>query len=273
MDNEACSLALKNSLDEIQKICPDIKHAFLFTQDGKLVATADSTPEKTTVKTIETLQSVLEKAEPIGGVEDMTLEGIDCRVNVALMDKFYLLTAVSTKADTKYVDTVTRVLIPTVLKLLAKLNPAPIDGGPQKVGPEPEVPLTETPEELQPETVEKPEEDEDRQSADVKAESEPILPEPPVNQFIVEDIKGLLTPSDTVRIDSDIIDKWKELYEDREIEEADVETFGGKSVRCRVKPIKDSKLEGQGKIQIPSKVQFALEIRKGELVRVKPAIE
>jgi hypothetical protein len=86
-------------------------------------------------------------------------------------------------------------------------------------------------------------------------------------------MKGLLSPSDTVRIDNSVIEKWNELYEDKTIEEADIETFSGKSVRCKVKPIKNAKLEGQGKVQIPGKMQLVLDIKKGELVRVKPVVE
>jgi hypothetical protein len=97
--------------------------------------------------------------------------------------------------------------------------------------------------------------------------------EPPANQFIVEEMKGLLSPSDTARIDNSVIEKWNEFYQDKTIEEADVETFGGKSVRCKIKPIKDAKLEGQGKVQIPGKIQLVLDIKKGELVRVKPVVE
>jgi hypothetical protein len=70
-----------------------------------------------------------------------------------------------------------------------------------------------------------------------------------------------------------VIEKWNELYEDKTIEEADVETFSGKSVRCKIKPIKDAKLQGQGKVQIPGKLQLVLDIKKGELVRVKPVVE
>ncbi len=99
------------------------------------------------------------------------------------------------------------------------------------------------------------------------------MPEPAANQFIVEDVKGLLSPSDTVRIDNELIEKWNDIYEGKIIEEADIETFGGKSVRCKVKPIKDAKLEGQGKVQIPNKMQLVLDIKKGELVRVKPVVE
>jgi hypothetical protein len=70
-----------------------------------------------------------------------------------------------------------------------------------------------------------------------------------------------------------VIEKWNELYENKTIEEADIETFGGKTVRCKVKPIKDGKLEGQGKVQIPGKMQLVLDIKKGELIRVKPVAD
>ena len=63
------------------------------------------------------------------------------------------------------------------------------------------------------------------------------------------------------------------MYEDRKIEEVEIETYGGKSTRCKLNPIKDAKYEGKGVIQTPEKIQTILEIRKGELVRVKPVIE
>ena len=59
----------------------------------------------------------------------------------------------------------------------------------------------------------------------------------------------------------------------KKIDEAMVETFGGKSVRCKLKPLKNAKLEGKGVIQIPEKIQQMLNVGKGELVRVKPVIE
>jgi hypothetical protein len=89
----------------------------------------------------------------------------------------------------------------------------------------------------------------------------------------VENLGGLLVPSDTVRIDSEILSQWEKLYEDKKIEEVEIETFDGKTTRCKVKPIKDSKYEGKGVIQMPEKVQLSLEIKKGELVRAKPIIQ
>lgn len=119
-------------------------------------------------------------------------------------------------------------------------------------------------------SIEKPEEGEEK---DWETKSETILPETPVNQLIVENLGGLLVPSDTVRIDNAILTQWEEHYEGKKIEEVEIETFHGKSTRCKVKPIKDAKYEGKGMVQMPEKIQQSLEIKKGELVRAKPIIE
>ena len=85
-------------------------------------------------------------------------------------------------------------------------------------------------------TTETPEEEETPEVDD-----EPLLPEPPVTQLIIEDLGGLLVPSDTVRIDKAVITQWNDLYGDKKIQEVDLETLGGKTTRCKFKPIKDSK--------------------------------
>jgi len=265
MDNEVYAFALKNTLDEIRKICPDIKNAFVLTKNRELIARDGDTPEKTITRAVNAFEEMLEKAQAIGGAEDVTIEGINGRLNVSRLDEIYLVTVTSKQADLNYVNTVTHVIVPTILRLMEKLSPAPLKKNPPTPDIEPEEPTVERDEEPETEKHEK--------QLEPKEESETILPETPVNQLIVEDLKGLLAPSDTIRIDSTIIEEWNELYEDRTIEEADIETFGGKSTRCKVKPIKESKLDGQGKIQIPSKVQLTLDVKKGELVRVKPAVE
>ena len=273
MDNEVYAFALKNTLDEIQKICPDIKNAFVLTKNRELIARDEDTPEKTIARAVNAFEEMLEKAQAIGGVEDVTIEGINGRLNVSRLDEIYLVTVTSKQADLDYVNTATHVIVPTVLRVLEKLSPAPFKNNPPAPNVEPEEPSVERDEEPETENVEEPEAEKREEQLEPAEKSETILPETPVNQLIVEDLKGLLAPSDTVRVDSNMIEEWNELYGDRTIEEADIETFGGKSTRCKVKPIRESKLDGQGKIQIPSKVQLTLNIKKGELVRVKPAVE
>lgn len=276
MNEEVCAFALKNTLNEIQNICPDIKNAFIFKEDGEVIAGDVNTPEKTIVRVVNAFDGIFDKADSINGVEGIILEGNKGKVIVSCMNDLYLVTVTSGKADMKYVNTVTRVLIPTVLKLAEEFNPTSLKNNPppsrMKPDLKPESPTSRT-SEPEEESVEEPLVERSRQPFEPEIRSEIVLPEPPVNQLIAENLGGLLVPSDTVRIDNDMLSQWTELYEGRRIEEVEVETFDGKIARCKVKPIKESKYEGKGIVQIPEKVQLILEIKKGELVRIKPVIE
>jgi len=270
MDNEEYTFALKNALNEIRKVCPGINNSFMFRENGEIVAGDENTPEKTMTRVVDSFEGILEKAEAIGGVDGITLEASKGRVNVSCINDFYLVTVTSKKADMNYVNTVTRVLIPTVLKLLEKISPALLKNNAALPKAKPEIPIIEEPEEpIKEKHAKKPTAKEPKETL----EPEPLIPEPPINQLIVENLGGLLISSDTVRIDGEILTQWEELYDGIRIEEVDVETFDGKTTRCKVKPIKDSKYAGKGIIGMPEKMQRTLEIKKGELVRVKPVIE
>jgi len=277
MDNEVYTFALKNALNEIRNVCPDITNTFMFREDGEIIVGDENTPEKTMVHVVNAFDGIFEKADAIGGVECITIEGSNGKVNVSWLNDLYFVTVTSRKADINYVNTVTRVLIPTVLRLLEKICPTPLKSNSPltKTKHQPKIPMVKELEkpELMEESVEETVMEEPKETVEAETKYEPLLPEPPVNQFIVENLGGLLVPSDTVRIDSEILAKWEELYEGRKIEEVEIGTFDGKTMRCKVKTIKDSKFEGKGIIQIPEKIQLALEIRKGELVRAKPIIE
>jgi hypothetical protein len=277
MDNDVYSFALKTTLNELQNVCPDITHAFMFHEKGEILAGDKNTSEKTMGHVMNSFEGITEKAGAIGGIENLSFQGTNGTVTASHINDIYFVTVASKKADMNYVNTVTRVLIPTVLKLLDKISSTPLKNNPhhpadteletaeEELAPKFEEPEAEFPEEP---ALEEPRE---IQSAEITPE--PVLPEPPVNQLIVENLGGLLVPSDTVRIDNEMLSQWAGLYEGRKIEEVEVETFGGKKTQCKVKPIKDSKYEGKGIIQVPEKIRTDLEINKGELVRVKPIVE
>jgi len=290
MSNDVYAFALKNTLDEIQIACPDVSNTFIF-KEGKTIAKDETTNEKTLNLTINAFESMSERADSIGGLETVTIQGANGRVNIACMNDFYLTTVLSKKADEKYVNTLTRVLIPIVTKLVEKIRPAQADDKTLAVNAEPaegEVAEEEVAKEdfdsaedyegdsAEEETVtteptEEEEISEEEETAQVAVE--PLLPEPPANQLIVENLGGLLVPSDTVRVDKTVITEWNDLYGDKKIEEVDVETLDGKTTRCKFKPIKDKKHTGKGIIRMPEKIQLTLETTKGELVMVKPVVE
>lgn len=272
MDSEIYSFALKNTLSEIVNLCPDVKNSFIFTEDGEIIAGDEKTPEKTIVKAVDAFDAITEKAEAIGGIDNIKLETSQGSVDILHMNNLYLVTVSSKDADKKYVSTVTKVLIPTVLKLLEKISPTPQKPVKTVLETKPETPSFLEDEEPAQEKVAPAAPVELKMPSREVAEVETVLPEPQASQFIIENIGGLLVPSDTVRIDNETLLQWQSLYDDRRIEEVEIETFGGQSIVCKVKPIKDSKFEGKGIIQVPERIQNILEVKKGELVRVKPKI-
>ena len=210
------------------------------------------------------------------------------------MEDFYLTTVSSKEADEKYVNTLTRILIPIVIKLSEKIQPAALDNETITTEPEPEPeeddayePPEENfdlkedePENNETEEMDQPEEEEPAMPEPEPAaeeepiiDDEPLLPEPPVTQLIVENLGGLLVPSDTVRVDQEVISRWNELYGDNKIKEVEVEALNGKTTRCKFKNIKKSKDTGKGVVKMPEKIQLTLETQQGELVTIKPIIE
>jgi len=271
MSNEVYAFALKNTLNEIKNVCPDVSNTFIF-KDNKLVAKDETTTEENIKHTINAFEAITERADAIGGLEAVTFQGSNGRISIFCQNEFYLTTVASKEADENYVKTLTRVLIPTVIKLVDKIHPATADDDTQAtVNPEPAA-ETETSEVTDDtEDCEKDLPVEEEPAPEIN--TEPYLPEPPVTQFIVENLGGLLVPSDTVRIDNAVIAQWNDLYGDKKIEQVDLESLNGRTTRCKFKPIKDSKSTGKGIIQMPEKIQLTLETAKGELVMAKPVIE
>jgi hypothetical protein len=284
MNNEVYSFALKSTLQEIQNIIPDVSNSFIF-KDGKTIAKDEITSEKDINQTIDAFDAITEKADIIGGLEAVTIQSSKGRVNIASMSDFYLTTVSSQEADEKYVNTLTRVLIPTIVRLVEKIHPALLEDETLTTvepEPEPEPVADEVAEDVDEDTEnnenEMPAEENEtpeheKEQAEPEVDPEPLLPDAPVTQLIVENIGGLLVPSDTVRIDNEIIAQWSDLYGDKKLREVNVETISGKTTRCKFKPTKNSKHSGKGVIGVPEKIQLTLETSKGELVMVKPVVE
>jgi hypothetical protein len=275
MDDEIYSLAFKSALEEIQSACPGITHTLMFKEDGEILVGDPNTPETNMVQVVNALDGLFKKANSIGRVECVTLEGSKGKVNVFFTDDLYFLIATSVDADMNYVKTITHVLVPTILRLVEKIYTASLksDSLSTETRPKLETSMFEENEKPEPftETAEKNVIEEPGKS--VEPETEPLFPEPPQNQLVVENLGGLLVQSDTVRIDSAMLSQWEELYKGKKIEKIEIETFDGKRTTCKVRPIKDSKYDGKGKVQVPEKIQSTLEIKKGELVRAKPIVE
>jgi predicted regulator of Ras-like GTPase activity (Roadblock/LC7/MglB family) len=121
--------ALKNTLIEIRNICPDINSSFIFTKDGQVMAGDTETAEITIKRALESFQSVKEKAGTIGGLHNFFVDGDKGKVHISRINNMYLVTSTSRNADASYLRSVTQVVLPTILKLLESVFPAPLKWG------------------------------------------------------------------------------------------------------------------------------------------------
>ena len=208
----------------------------------------------------------------------------------------YLVAGLAKNADLVYFRTITSAVLPTVLKVLdsvtsslnhdpAPFKPTPTLSFPSLKSPKPEL-LEPTPSELTDNQEEVVEENETPEVEEVEEIQKPTLDtadevdvgvdkqpqELPSQQLIVDRFSGLMVKSDTVQLDVEILKRWSDELNVDNVDQVDVETFSGKTVRCKAKVINDPKLEGRGLVRIPEKACQSLDVRRGELVRVKPVV-
>jgi len=293
MNEELYAAALKNALVEIKNVCPDINKAFILMDNGTIVAGDEQAVDPSVERAINSLQSLTEKAVSVGGLNDLLIDGDKGKVYVSQVNGMYAVMALSKGADLPFLRTVTGIILPTILKVLNGISPettlpTPLKSAPivprTQFRPAPSEPLVT--EEAVEETVEKPEETEEieapepleasEEETEAEAETEVESPEPitdlPSQQLIVDKFGGFMVRADTVQLDFEILERWSSLLDVKEIREVDIETFSGKTTRCKAKVISDQKFEGRGLIRIPEKTCEALELKRGELVRVKPVV-
>ncbi len=132
MSDDAYTTALKNTLAEIQHICPDVNCSFIFTGDGKIVAGNSEANEETIEKTMLSFQNLAKKMGEFGDLEAFSIDGKTGKVYFSRVNEIYLALAASEWADMAYVQSFARVIIPTILKLLESVAPTPLPFVPSK---------------------------------------------------------------------------------------------------------------------------------------------
>jgi hypothetical protein len=263
---EAYSDPLQTFINEFKNISPETTNALIFKSDGQIIANTQATTEDQTKKLIDYVNNISQYAETIGGIENLTIQASDRQLNITAIDSNYLATVSSRAANQEIVKSLTHVLVPTIIRLVDKVVSMPKETQlPQVVQldhPTTEEPVLPVEEKSQIEPI-----------PEMHLPFEPFLPITPINQFMVEKISGLLVPPDTVRIDADVIAKWNDLYEGKQITMVHIEALDGKKTICKFKPIKAASTNSKGIIQIPEKILQTLQSEKGKLVMVKPLID
>ncbi len=260
---EAYTVPLQKVIGEFKNISPDIVSAFVFRKNGDINASNEASSEDQIKKLITTFNNISDQSQLIGEVEALTIQGVDRQLRIECINTRYLATVYSNTSDQRVVQALTHVIVPTVTELLDQVTPQTFSAEPQQAIGLQDEPIEQEVLPLQQPVVE------------VLASSlmhlEPLLPDPPANQLMVEKIGGLLVPSDTVQIDGAVIAKWNDLFESKRITLLQIETLEGRVITCKFKALKESG-KAKGIIQIPEKILQALQTSKGNLVIIKPVI-
>jgi len=125
MSRDVYATALKSTLTEIKKMCPDINYSFIFGKDGAIIA-GDEEPDALMEKTVHSFQNLAEKAAVIGELDALSINGEKGKLHISRFNKMYLVVAASPNMDTTYLHSVTNVIVPTVLKVLENIAPTPL---------------------------------------------------------------------------------------------------------------------------------------------------
>jgi predicted regulator of Ras-like GTPase activity (Roadblock/LC7/MglB family) len=242
MNRDPYAIALHNALTEIKKAYPDIKHSFIFTNNGSIVTGDPETDEKTLKNVLESFENLKEKAKAIGNLKSFSINGKNGKITLSSIDDMYLVLAASEKVDETQIHSITHVILPTILKTMKTFAPT-------------------------------------------------HLQSPSTKKLVVDTLSGFFA-GDSVQIDAETLMDWTngewtkntdprarvkaaltgEKTTQESIDHVRIETFSGNSTLCKVKEINDEKLKGKNMIRIPEKVCDTLEIKKGDLVKVKPML-
>ncbi len=309
MNDEDYNSALRSALVEIKNAYNDLNWSLILTQSGTVISTEDDSAEQNITKIADSFQALAEKARAIGGLTNMLINGDNGKIYASSMNDMYIIAGLSKDADLVYYRTITNAVFPTIVKILDNLTSSDLTSAPFKPTPSVSYPLPPKPISITPASPISPvspitptiselkienEDDEKTEAEEFKTPTidEELREKPqtldndknqgtetlnttedvPSQQLIVDRFSGLMVKSDQVQLDADVLKRWSTLANNAQITEVEVESFSGKSLRCRVKVITDSKLEGRGLIRIPEKACQSLEVRRGELVRVKPLV-
>ena len=234
MNRDPYAIALNSALTEIKKAYPDIKNSFIFTKNGTIITGDQETDEKTMNNILESFENLKEKAKAIGNLKGFHITGKNGKLMLSKIKDIYLVLATSENTDKIHIYSITQVIIPTLLKTLDTITPS--------------IQLT------------------------------------PPKKLVVDTLSGFFA-GDSVQIDAETLMEWTnnndlrarmkatitgEQNTQESIDHVKIETFGGNSTLCKVKEINDQKLKGKNMIRIPEKICNTLEIKKGDLVKVKP---
>ncbi|MGF3522820.1 MAG: hypothetical protein ACQXXJ_06965 [Candidatus Bathyarchaeia archaeon] len=274
MSSEECVVTIQNTLSEIRNICPQILTAFVFKPDKTVLATAKDTDKIDVASTVDALCMLIRHARVGGDLESFSVDSVEQRAVVTRLYGVYFAMVYSRTADEKVIASLSRGIVPIVLRLVELVQPELMHVSPcvfEGFSSEKTQVAFEGAEAEHPSVLE------EVVGSEKHCSVRSSFLDSVVSQLTVENLNGirrLIGSQDNVRVDPSVIDRWVALCGQKEITHVEVEeTQTGKKIVCRFKPIKDAAFSGRAVIQLPEKIQAELQTQRGAQVLVRPIIK
>ena len=236
MDRDSYAIALNNAITEINKAYPGINNFFIFTKNGTPLTGDQETDQQTITNIQKSFENLKEKAKTIGNLESFTITTKTGKLTLSNIKDMHLLLATSKSVNKNHIHSITKVMIPTILKTMDALAPAQ--------------PQITPPKQLIVDTLSG-----FFAGDSVQIDTEILTDWTKNNNDPRAHVKAAITG------ESDIPET---------VDQVRIETLGGNSTLCSVKEITDQSMKGKNMIRIPERLCKTLEVNKGDLVKVEP---
>jgi hypothetical protein len=274
--------ALEATLSEIKNACSGVSNMMVLDSSNQVIAKDQNASDELVSQVSGSFEKILKQSAIVGGIESLTFKGSFQSIFFNRHEDIYLATVASNQVTQKEINRLTHVLFPTTLKVLQEVvsineedtvaqeqvevpKPKNDDAVVSEVIPEKaNVPKQELQMDLEPE-------------ATLNTPVDVQVPDVPQIKCRVENVSGfsiVFSSDNSVFLDRALIGEWKERWGNNSIEEVSVSDVDSKkTMLCKFKPIKNSKLEGKGAVQISHNLQKSLGLNQGSHVLVKPVIK
>jgi predicted regulator of Ras-like GTPase activity (Roadblock/LC7/MglB family) len=122
-DTNPYASALHNALNEIKKAYPEIKHSFIFSENGTLVTGDEEIKDENMKFIIDSFKTLRDKSEAIGNLQGFHINGKNSRLILSNIKDKYLVLETSEKLDKTQIFAITHIVIPTILETLKTVGP------------------------------------------------------------------------------------------------------------------------------------------------------
>ncbi|MCW4031053.1 MAG: hypothetical protein NWE80_01675, partial [Candidatus Bathyarchaeota archaeon] len=118
MNRDPYAITLNKAMTEIKKAYPEIQTSFIFTKNRDILTEDQEIDQETINKLLESFENLKEKTEALGKLKSFTINAKNGNLTLSKIRDMHLLLASSKNADKGHIHSITKVIIPTILKTL-----------------------------------------------------------------------------------------------------------------------------------------------------------